>query len=99
MAETTVNTPAAAVERNIQLAGDVMRYLMDHPRILDSLPDKFELVILPEDDPEMRLYNLELLDRYGSEGKPVVLARLKARRDNAPAQIAPDLFVPLPVAA
>ena len=79
MAQAKINAPVNVVERNIRLTGEIMRYLMAYPHVFDSLPDKFELVILPEDDPEMRLYNLELLDKYGSEGKPIVFARLKSR--------------------
>ena len=62
------------IKRNIDLTGAVMRYLLENPKVFKSLPDQLELVILPEDDPEIRLYNLELLDKYGSEGKPVVFA-------------------------
>ena len=78
-------------KRNIALTGEVMRYLVENPRVFESLPENFELVILPEDDPEIRMYNLELLDKYGSEGKPVVFARLKAHQVTAQ----PSLFVPL----
>jgi hypothetical protein len=46
---------------------------------------------LPEDDPEIRIYNLELLDKYGSEGKPIVFARLKSNQVAAH----PSIFVPL----
>ena len=40
------------VERNISLTGEIMRYLLDNPQVFASLPDNFELVILPENDPE-----------------------------------------------
>jgi hypothetical protein len=56
------------------------------------------LVVLPEDDPEMRLYNLELLDRYGSEGKPIVFARLKVKGESMAIQDRPSLYVPIPIA-
>jgi hypothetical protein len=78
-------------KRNIALTGAVMRYLMDNPKVFESLPDNFELVILPEDDPEIRSYNLELLDQYGSAGKAIVFARLKSHEIAAP----PSIFVPL----
>ena len=77
-------------KRNIALTGEVMRYLIENPNIFESLPDNFELVILPEDDPEIRVYNLELLDKYGSEGKPIVFARLKSHE-----MAHPSIFVPL----
>ena len=92
---TLTKTPKNVVERNIALLGDLMHYLLAEPRVLNSLPDNFELVILPEDDPEMRLYNLELLDTYGSEGKPVVFVRLKAGREAKATSTRPSLYVPL----
>ncbi len=75
--------------------GEIMRYLLNHPQVFNSRPDHFELVILPDDDPEMRLYNLELLDTYESEGVPIVFARLKSRQENNLAQASPSLFVPV----
>jgi len=72
-----------------------MQYILAHPEILDRLPANFELVILPDDDPEIRGYNLELLSAYGSEGKPVVFARLAASQGLDPENIQPDLYVPL----
>jgi len=81
------------VKRNIDLTGAIMRYLLENPKVFKSMPDQFELVILPEDDPEIHLYNLELLDKVGSEGKPVVFARLPS--NNAPAQMNPSIFVPV----
>ena len=66
MAQAAVNKPSDVVERNLRLTGEIMRYLLNNPHVFNSLPDNFELVVLPEDDPDIRLYNLNLLDRYGS---------------------------------
>jgi len=79
------------VERNISLTGEIMRYLLDNPQVFASLPDNFELVILPENDPEIRAYNLSLLDKFGSEGKEVVFARVGA----SSAESKPSLFAPV----
>lgn len=99
MATTNIRKPANVVEKNIRLTGEIMRYLLDHPTVFDSLPDSFELVILPEDDPEIRLYNLELLDGFGREGRPIVFARINSQRPTPVGQRQPSLFVPLPLAA
>jgi hypothetical protein len=56
-----------------------MRYIIENPNILKSLPDRFEVVILPEDDPEIRLYNLDLLDSWLMQDTPIVFARIKAK--------------------
>jgi hypothetical protein len=95
MVRTKVSGPKDVVERNIALTGELMRYLFDHPQVFNSLPDNFELVILPDDDPEMRFYNLELLDTYGSEGKPIVFARIQSSREGDLKQGRPSLYVPI----
>jgi hypothetical protein len=81
------------VERNIRLTGEIIRYILNNPKVLDLVPEKFELVLLPEDDPEVRQLNLELLDRYGSEGKPIVFARIKSDAS----KMEPSIFVPVAV--
>ncbi len=95
MATTKINMPKGVVERNIALVGQIMQYLMEHPDIFESLPGDFALVILPEDDPEMRLYNLELLDSYDSEGKPIVFARTRTKTKRGRPAPRPSLFIPI----
>lgn len=97
MARTKLIPPDLIVERNLTLTGELMRYLGHHPHLLQALPDRFELVILPDDDPEMRLYNLELLDRYVTTGKPIVFARVHSGRLNLSQQDHPRLYVPVGV--
>ncbi len=99
MGQTKMNTPTETVERNILLTGRIMQFLMENPQIFDSLPEKFELVILPDDDPAIREYNLELLDQYGSEDKPIVFARITSRPENRKPSSKPRIFVPVPIAA
>lgn len=97
MAENPMTPPSGVVERNIALTGVVMKYLMSQPCVLASLPDRFELVILPDDDPEMRLYNLDLLDRYGSGDRAIVFARLESHPEVSSLPLQPRLFVPVAV--
>ncbi|CAG0943812.1 hypothetical protein ANRL1_01478 [Anaerolineae bacterium] len=91
----TLKKPRRVVERNIALLDSLMHYILAEPQVLDSLPEKFELVILPEDDPEMCLYNLKLLNRFGSEGKPVVFVRMKSSEKVDWTRARPSLYVPL----
>ena len=93
--EGSIRHPKHVVERNIALLGDVMRYLLAEPQLLASLPENFELVILPDDDPVLRRYNLELVDAYESAGKPIVFVRTKATRTPDPVRSRPSLYVPL----
>ncbi len=97
MAQENVIKPSDVVERNLWLTGEIMRYLLDNPQVFDSLPDNFELVLLPDDDPDMRLYNLDLLDKYGSEDKPIVFARIQSKTTPISDSFSPSLFVPIPL--
>jgi len=81
------------VERNVRLTGEIIKYIMNNPKMLDVLPEKFELVLLPEDDPEVRMLNLDLLDKYGSEGKPIVFARVNTHTMTS--KWKPNIFVPV----
>jgi len=87
--------PKNVVERNIAMLGVLMSYLLAEPQVFDSLPTNFELVILPDDDPEICLYNLRLLDTFDSQGKPVVFARVKSSRTMDLEKARPSLYVPL----
>ncbi len=60
MDEKEIMAPKDVVERNIVMAGEIMRYLLGQPQVFNALPDDFELIILPDDDPDMRLYNMGL---------------------------------------
>lgn len=64
------------VDRNLELTERFMHYVFAKPEILDTLPDNFELIILPANDPELRQFNLDLLDEQGSENRPIVFVRL-----------------------
>lgn len=97
MAKTTPDAPSDVVERNITLVGQITQYLLDHPELFASLPDEFELVVLPEDDPEIRQHNLDLLDEVGTS-KPIVFARVHAKQEQGRLRSRPSLFVPVPAA-
>jgi hypothetical protein len=99
MAQSEMKSPREVVEENIALTGKIMRFLTENPKVFSSLPDSFELVILPDDDPGIREHNLALLDKYGTEGKPIVFARIKAHPENSETRDEPSIFVPLHVAA
>ena len=99
MAQTEIKSHEGIVEHNIMLSGRIMQFLMENPEVFNSLPEKFELVILLDDDPDIRQYNPELLDKYGSENKPIVFARIKAHAEKHETTAKPSIFVPIHIAA
>ena len=93
-----LNEAKNTVERNMALTGQVVtRYILDNPQILDSLPESFEIAILPNDDLEMQAYNLALHDQYRSADKPVVFVRLGSKQNGSGQEPSLDLYVPLAV--
>ncbi len=89
--------PVKAFERNADLMFNLMRYILDQPAIVRRLPKKFELVILPEDDPELMAYNLRLLQKYGSEGQPVVFVSMVSSRKLNFKGARPEVYAPVAV--
>ena len=82
------------IERNLSLVTEVTRFILQDPSLLDRLPPDFQLVILPEDDPELSLYNLGLLTDQVHQDKPVVMVRLEGSQANFEHN-PPQLYVPL----
>ena len=83
------------VARNVELQTAFMRFILEQPGILDRLPADFRLVILPENDPELRAYNLELLDQHPAQGKPVIFVRMKAGKKVDFKRQRPTVYLPL----
>jgi hypothetical protein len=78
MGEPHVKKPQKVVERNIELTSAVMAELLATPALLDKLPTGFRLVVLPDNDPDLWLFNLERLQREVASDEPVVFARVTA---------------------
>ena len=53
----------AIVEKNITLSFEFDRYVVEHPEVLDQIPDGAAVIFLPKDDPELYRVNLETARR------------------------------------
>ena len=73
-------TDTEVLEKNLDLQTGFMRYVFEHPDILERLPGDFHLVILPAGDSELIRKNLEMARSINDGRKPVVLVRLKSLR-------------------
>jgi hypothetical protein len=83
------------VERNIQLTGEITRYFLQNPTVLEQLPAQFELILLPEDDPALVQYSLRLLHDAAGDGDPVVFVRIASSQRPLREQNKPEFYVPL----
>ena len=86
------------IQRNLNLQTAFNNYIFENPEMLDRLPASFRLVILPQDDPELSLINLQMLNKRQKKDKPVVIVLMKSGRISIK-HAEPDVFLPLPVAA
>jgi len=65
------------VEKNATLSFEFERYILEHPDMLERIPDGAEVVLLPKDDPELYRINLEAAQTAVKSG-PVVYVEIKA---------------------
>ena len=66
-----------AVKRNLDLLNEFMKYAFDNPEVMEKIPPEAELVILPVDDQKLCGYNKKMADKIYSQGKSVVLIKMK----------------------
>jgi hypothetical protein len=57
------------------------------------------LVILPQDDPELSLINLQMLNKRPKRDKPIVIVLMRSSGRVSIRKSQPDVFLPLPLAA
>ena len=65
------------IEKNIELSTEFSRYLFDHTDLDESIPTDAEIVLLPEFDIELKVFNLELGKKLESAGQKVVYINIK----------------------
>ena len=65
------------IEKNATLSFEFERYILEHPTILEQIPDGAEVVLLPKDDPELYRLNLEAAQGADRPG-PIVYVEIKA---------------------
>jgi hypothetical protein len=73
-----------AVKKNLDLLNEFMKYAFENPEIMDKIPPEAEMVILPIDDQQMYDYNKKMADKIHSQGKAVVLVRIKRPAPSVP---------------
>ena len=63
-------------KKNHLLGVEFDRYLLEHPEVLEQIPDEAEVYFLPEEDPELLEENLKIAEAQKLEGRRVVLVRI-----------------------
>ena len=68
------------VRKNLDLHAEWMKYVFEHPEVLDRMPKGAILVILPEDDKEIYDENFKVLKENKEKGIPVFVVTMKMPR-------------------
>ena len=68
------------VKRNIELSAELSRYLFEHPELEEKIPVGAEILLLPEFDPELKNFNLELGSELGKSGIDVIYIKITKLR-------------------
>ncbi|MCC6545048.1 MAG: hypothetical protein IT392_11220 [Nitrospirae bacterium] len=65
------------IRKNLDLHAEWMKYVFEHPDVLDRIPKGAILVILPEDDKETYDENYKVLKENKEKGIPVFVVTMK----------------------
>lgn len=68
------------VRKNLDLHAEWMKYVFEHPDVLDRIPKGAILVILPEDDKELYDENYKVLKENKEKGISVFVVTMKTPR-------------------
>ena len=70
-------TKDEVVKKNLDLHAEWMKYVFEHPDVLDTIPKGAVLVMLPEDDKELYAENYKILEQNKRKGIPVFVVTMK----------------------
>ena len=65
------------VRKNLDLLNEFMQFAFETPEILDQIPPGAELIILPENDPDVYQANQETLQGLRRQGRNCIVVHLR----------------------
>ena len=63
--------------RNLILSTEFDRYVLEHPEFAEKIPQNAQIVLLPEDDPELCRKNIEIVKDQCEAGQPIVYVHIE----------------------
>ena len=70
-------TKEEIVKKNLDLHAEWMKYVFEHPDVLDRVPKGAVLVLLPEDDDELYAENSKTLEDNKKKNIPIFVVKMK----------------------
>jgi len=77
----------AMVEGNIELSAEFSRYIFEHPELEEQLPSDAEVVLLPEDNADLKAFNTSMGRQMEAQGEHVIYVSIKKFRPRAYSRI------------
>ncbi len=88
-----VNSKENVVQKNITLGFEFARYVIEHPKFAEKIPENALVVFLPEYDPELSQVNLEIAKQQREKGQPMVHVHFKKLKPVASRLVKPRLEI------
>jgi hypothetical protein len=63
-------------KKNHILGVEFDRYLLEHPEVLEQIPDNAEIYFIPEEDPDLSHENLKMAEAQKAQGRTVILVKI-----------------------
>lgn len=63
--------------KNLLLGAEFDKYLIEHPRFSENIPEGALVVLLPQDDTALCKENLRIAEARAENGQPVVYIKIK----------------------
>lgn len=67
----------AMIRKNLLLGMEFDKYLIEHPALIEKIPQGAYVVLLPEDDSDLFKANMRLARKRLKEGEKVVFVRVE----------------------
>jgi len=65
------------IEKNIELSAEFSRFLFEHPELEEEIPLGAEIILLPEFNPELKKFNLEMGRKLEANGVKVIYVKIE----------------------
>lgn len=65
------------IAKNLLIGAEFDKFVLEHPEVMEQIPDGAQFIFLPEYDPELCEANLKFTKSAIEKDKPVIYIRLK----------------------
>ena len=62
--------------KNLIISTEFDRYILEHPDFAEKIPSNAQVVLLPEDDPELCRINREIAEKQREKGQQVIYVHI-----------------------